>query len=733
MVQEGYLMYQDIWSDQPPLLPLCLAFAFNLFGESVSVARGVIIAFACLGLVCTAWMARLLGGRRSSLIAVIFLAFNPLFVKLSRSVMVGLPAHAPAALAMVCGLIALRTKREIWLIAAGAALSASVMTKPIQLVVIVPLGMVVWWWGNGSERTAWHRWGRKLLLLTLAAIVPLLVIVSLFGGPLLVEQVVGTYLQRQVSEPFRFDLVIADTVAYLRRGGLLHWTGLVLALYGSVLAWRRRDREGMVVSIWLLCGLVAVYGQAHFRQHYLLLPSFPAAGLLSMGLRDVVHSAGSAWARPRRHVPLAAGAVVLLCLTVGTATEIRSALAKTCCRTYLPDEEAVALLRSIGTPGGYVISDYGTLTFRAGLLTPPQLAVPSYRRIETGQLSPEALIATTQAYEPQAIIFWSERFMSVPAYVSWVEQHYCLTRVWRSIERMYVRCDLVPPCERCPIQLGAFSRIVGWSLSTSGENDRVVAPGDSVLLTVRWQTVHPTDADYHVFCHLGGDVLVAQQDGRPLQGGHPAYRWVQGEEVVDRHALEVRADAPPGVYPLWVGMYDWATKDRLPVMDAEGHDVGTAALLTHVRVGRADFQVPPISQPRDAVLGDRVRLLGYDLPLEEAVAGGFVDLTLYWQCVREMDTGYTVFVHIMDSEGKIVGQWDNMPQGGGLPTTTWVSGEVISDTYEVPLAQEADPGNYTLVVGMYDGGTGRRLPATSADGARLPDDRILLGDIQLSR
>ena len=86
MVQEGYLLHGDIWSDQPPLFTLVLASAFDLFGASALVARGVVVAFACLGLVCTAWIARQVGGRMSSLVAVIFLALGPQFLELSRSV-----------------------------------------------------------------------------------------------------------------------------------------------------------------------------------------------------------------------------------------------------------------------------------------------------------------------------------------------------------------------------------------------------------------------------------------------------------------------------------------------------------------------------------------------------------------------------------------------------------------------------------------------------------------------
>jgi hypothetical protein len=328
------------------------------------------------------------------------------------------------------------------------------------------------------------------------------------------------------------------------------------------------------------------------------------------------------------------------------------------------------------------------------------------------------LITVSEAYEPEAIILWDKRLIALPEYVDWVEQQYCLARAWGSSQRIYTQCEMLQPCEGCLVQLGDYFDIADWSLSSPGANDRVVAPGESMELTIRWRIVQPPDADYHLFCHLGEETLVAQWDERPIWSDYPNDGSPERREVVDGYKLEVGVDAPPGRYPLWVGMYDWVTKDRLPVMDAQGHYVGTAALLTHVRVGRAEFEVPPVSQPQEAVLGDGVRLLGYDLPSEEIQAGGVVDLTLYWQCVEEMDTSYTVFVHVLDSEGTMVGQWDSMPQAGNLPTAVWVPGEVIADAYEVPVVPEADPGSYTLVVGMYDGGTGQRLPATQEAGLR---------------
>jgi hypothetical protein len=40
------------------------------------------------------------------------------------------------------------------------------------------------------------------------------------------------------------------------------------------------------------------------------------------------------------------------------------------------------------------------------------------------------------------------------------------------------------------------------------------------------------------------------------------------------------------------------------------------------------------------------------------------------------------------------------------------------------------PGQYHLVIGLYDQATGERLPAYSADGEQYPDDAVPLTKLQ---
>ena len=142
-------------------------------------------------------------------------------------------------------------------------------------------------------------------------------------------------------------------------------------------------------------------------------------------------------------------------------------------------------------------------------------------------------------------------------------------------------------------------------------------------------------------------------------------------------------------------------------------------------VGTVSFSPPAIRHPLEANLGDRVRVLGYDLDATSVRARDTLHLTLYWQALTEMDESYTVFTHLLDQDNRIWGQKDNMPRSGTLPTNCWVQGEIIVDAYDIPIQPDAPPGRYTIEVGMYQVETGQRLPIINQEGQVL-DDRIVL-------
>jgi len=186
-----------------------------------------------------------------------------------------------------------------------------------------------------------------------------------------------------------------------------------------------------------------------------------------------------------------------------------------------------------------------------------------------------------------------------------------------------------------------------------------------------------------------------------------------------------------------------ATARRLPAgtVRQELRDAYGAPLLTLFRVPAAllpSFTIPvpsesPVWAPQNRVtarFGDYIQLLGYTLA-GRPVAGAALDLTLYWRAENPADLNYTVFVHLEDAIGRRVAQADGEPGGASYRTTRWSPGDVLLDERQLFLPTNVQPGHYTFSAGWYDGMTGERLPAFDAHGVPLPENRVVLGEVEV--
>ncbi len=263
------------------------------------------------------------------------------------------------------------------------------------------------------------------------------------------------------------------------------------------------------------------------------------------------------------------------------------------------------------------------------------------------------------------------------------------------------------------VDMGHEVRLLGYD--GSAESAR---PGDRLSVALYWQALRDVKGDYGVHLYLkdGAGRVWSEEVTRPVGGTYPTVRWKKADIWRDWHDLLITADTPAGEYQLWVGLLERATGDAVG-------EISLGPLAIQGRPRR--FEAPPIGQPLQARLGQVVEFLGYDLEAADLKPGGSLPLTLYWRALAEIETSYTVFVHLLDENDRIWGQRDSMPGGGDLPTTGWVEGEVIVDGYEVLVAPDAPVGVYRIEIGMYDATTGERLTVHDEGGAAR-GDRILL-------
>jgi hypothetical protein len=139
-------------------------------------------------------------------------------------------------------------------------------------------------------------------------------------------------------------------------------------------------------------------------------------------------------------------------------------------------------------------------------------------------------------------------------------------------------------------------------------------------------------------------------------------------------------------------------------------------------------QVSPPLEPLHVRFGPSIWLIGYQLTTPERAPGETVEVILYWRAYAPLDRQYTVFVHLLDASGAWVAGWDMMPRYNTYPTTDWPVVELIDDVHIVPLSADLLPGEYAISLGMYDWGTGERLPAYTRQGEAIPEAAVVLQD-----
>jgi len=127
----------------------------------------------------------------------------------------------------------------------------------------------------------------------------------------------------------------------------------------------------------------------------------------------------------------------------------------------------------------------------------------------------------------------------------------------------------------------------------------------------------------------------------------------------------------------------------------------------------------------------KMSLIGFGVDKQVLRPGESFTLSLLWRAVGSMNQDYTVFVHLVDEKGHLLGQHDSQPQEGKVPTSTWRLGEVVRDQHHLVVSPDASPGVAYLIIGVYRLSTMERLPLIDEDGQVL-DDKVTLMSLEVN-
>jgi len=421
LYERGYPLYGEIWSDQPPLFTYLLASVIRVFGNNVEAARFLVLGMACILVWAAFQVMRLMWGTGAAIAGSFLIFLLPYFLILSVSVMIGLPAISLAMLSLLALLKWHAGRKPVWLALSAGLLALSVLIKLITgfLAPIFLAGILISQYPNFRREHRWRdlfgpaiMWGGVFAALAISLILMLV-------GPQNLGQLITTHLLAERVTSFR-------TEKWMTLGFHLRTITplFILTFAGVIYSIQSRRWLALYLAAWSASAYVLLYFHRPVWEHQTLLVTIPAAMLAGPALFEVARRLARAiWPAGR----LDGGSLVFLAAMVGTLALLF---------TFRPNESLQMIGLSPKTFGAeaemppnparvyrrmeryapqthWVVTDMPMYAFRIGAPVPPNLAVFSAKRLETGDLEQEDILAAVREYRPEQIMFGRFRFPGI--------------------------------------------------------------------------------------------------------------------------------------------------------------------------------------------------------------------------------------------------------------------------------------------------------------------------------
>ncbi len=429
LYSQGYQLYEPIWNDQPPLLTLLLAGWLKLFGFQIVAARLLILGFATVLVGAFFNTLMLIVGLWPALLGTVALCLTLDFLRLSVSVMQGLPA---IALVMLAIYLLIDTPKKggqyLPLIASGVCFGLSLQIK-LYTALLLPACFLHL--ALGASFQEWRHFKISRLRLGLVWFAACAVTVLAIAYPthsLSITQVLGTHfdgaaqvsLQREPSWQLLLMFLAQD----------LDYT--LLAGAGIFLLLKQRSPLPVLPLVWLFTVWVGLTYYQPLWYHYYPLISVPVVWLASYGLtpafkffRQKQWFKTLGWQNLKR--PTVGGVAAGFVLFAIALTPIKLGVNAFINHQFVADSkpklEVIEKVQALKPSTQWLFTDLPIVAFYTGLKVPPELAVFSTKRIASGSLSDAKLLKILQTYQPEQVLLG--RYPKIEAALTpFLSQHY---------------------------------------------------------------------------------------------------------------------------------------------------------------------------------------------------------------------------------------------------------------------------------------------------------------------
>jgi len=418
LYSRGYSLYTEIWSDQPPLSTVLLSYWMRLFGQSVFAARLLILLFSALLIWSFYQILRNSLGKIPALYGTLLLFTSWLFVRVSISVMIGIPCLALAMLSIYILTLYKKHYHQYLLIFSGILLALSLQIKLITLFLI-PL--LLFYLADFKLRNK----VKELLVAAILWLSTILVIYLLIGfsyHSLNYESLVEAH----TNQPVQAEIINYRSSEYLRFLFTQDYDYLLLACVGVLAVVLRKQRQGIFPLTWLVTATLLLLKHKPIWYHHYTLLAIPIAWLGAYGFAFVLDLFPAGWYfNFKQNLPK----VIFPCLLVGLLIYLMIAIPATYQTKPEKDATIMQLVLKYRNSTHWVFTDRPIYAFYANLPVPPEIAVMSRKRFNSGNLTLDSLFKVLQTYQPEQIVLarWTQLIRSDSKISAYINQNYIKT------------------------------------------------------------------------------------------------------------------------------------------------------------------------------------------------------------------------------------------------------------------------------------------------------------------
>ena len=444
LVAKGYPLYREVSSDQPPLFNHLLAILFRVTGFEVNPARVFVLLFSTLLVWACSQFLQLTSGNLAAILFLPLVILVPQFLRLSTSVMIGLPSLALAAVSMVFLIFWHQKRNSLWLVLSGFALALSVLIKLftgfVAPIFLIGITAAMYLDGRG-EGISWKSF-RPALIWSLSFAGLALVLGFALVGPQNIAAITSPHMAAPVTEELAGSGYTMN--AHLRAAVPL----LLLGIFGAVFSLYRRNWLTLYPISWAALAYVLFSFYSPVFYHHQFLITIPAAMLAAaavgegMGLLTRVSNSSDLI---RVQTVLGAGAVIgFILLSINYWPALDRDLMNSPRLTDFSLRATSGKLKVLRVMGEYVnqtnwiMTDMPMYAFRVGRPVPPNVATFSSKRLATGSLTEEDILTAMRNYQPEQVLM--ARF-EIPSLEAYLQENYTLIL---SVEffRLFLRNDI---------------------------------------------------------------------------------------------------------------------------------------------------------------------------------------------------------------------------------------------------------------------------------------------------